>query len=351
LSTVERTTTLKEAFTLADEVLSNAVQGISDLITVPGLINLDFADVKAVMSGMGKALMGTGFGSGESKAIDAIKRAISSPLLDELSVEGARGILINITGGNDLTLIETDAATQLLQDSADPEANIIFGAVVSEHYQDRVKVTVIATGFESAKVKSEPFPLYVSNRKNISGKPETASDSITDEISESDNSLTNTVSSEAIIHDDHEEAEDTLVEEPNKSDDEVEDYETSESPSSDAENNPVLVNTLHQPELELDSEDEIDEDLEITDKIVKPEESPVLADNHAASDDTSELVQPELELSNPNNSVLFDAKLPAYKRRDLGKGQFKRQPEIDKYTIRVETSNYMIPAFMRRKAD
>src|SRR5262249_36322031 len=127
LHTVERGTSLQDAFRVADDVLRQAVQGISDLITVPGLINLDFADVKTIMQGMGIALMGTGIAEGENRATEATQRAIASPLLEEASIEGARGILVNITGGPDLGLHEVNEASSIIREAADDEANIIFG--------------------------------------------------------------------------------------------------------------------------------------------------------------------------------------------------------------------------------
>ena len=150
LNFVERATSLGEAFKIADDVLRQAVQGISDLITVPGEINLDFADVKTIMHGMGMALMGTGVSSGEHRAIEAAQRAISSPLLEEASIEGAKGVLINITGGTDMTLFEVHEAASIIQEAADEEANIIFGTVIDPKMKDEVKVTVIATGFDAA---------------------------------------------------------------------------------------------------------------------------------------------------------------------------------------------------------
>jgi cell division protein FtsZ len=126
------------------------VQGISDLITVPGEINLDFADVKTIMHGMGMALMGTGLSSGEHRAVEAAQRAISSPLLEEASIDGAKGVLINITGGHDMTLFEVHEAASVIQEAADEEANIIFGTVIDPKMKDEMKVTVIATGFDAA---------------------------------------------------------------------------------------------------------------------------------------------------------------------------------------------------------
>jgi len=147
LHTVDRQTSFSAACLMADDILRQAVQGISDLITVPGEINLDFADVRTIMSGMGMALMGTGVATGENRAVEASQRAISSPLLEDTSIEGAKGVLINITGGPDMTLFEVSEATQIVQKAADPEANIIFGTVIDPQMTDRVKVTVIATGF------------------------------------------------------------------------------------------------------------------------------------------------------------------------------------------------------------
>ena len=157
LTIVERATTLPEAFAIADDVLRQAIQGISDLILVPGLINLDFADVKTIMSGMGMAMMGTGVMSGENRTIEAAKAAISSPLLEGASVDGARGVIINVTGGHDLSLMEVNEASLLIQEAAHEDANIIFGAVVDPKLEGRVKVTVIATGFDSVAVR-QPVP-------------------------------------------------------------------------------------------------------------------------------------------------------------------------------------------------
>jgi cell division protein FtsZ len=147
LLAVDRGLTLLKAFEAADDILRQAIQGISDLILVPGLINLDFADVKAVMSGMGVAVMGTGVAEGVDRAIEAAKRAVSSPLLEDASVDGARGVIINITGGDSLGIGEVNDASEIISKAAHEEANIIFGAVVDPSLKDRVKITVIATGF------------------------------------------------------------------------------------------------------------------------------------------------------------------------------------------------------------
>src|SRR5438034_6557000 len=149
LTIIERTTPLTDAFATADDVLRQAIQGISDLILVPGLINLDFADVKTIMSGMGLAMMGTGVAEGQDRAMEAARRAISSPLLEGASVNGARGVIINVTGGPDLSLVEVSEASCIVQEAADEDANIIFGAVIDPALQGRVKITVIATGFGS----------------------------------------------------------------------------------------------------------------------------------------------------------------------------------------------------------
>jgi cell division protein FtsZ len=148
LHTVDRGVSLADSFKVADDVLRQAVQGISDLITVPGLINLDFADVKSIMAGMGLALMGAGRASGEHRAMEATQQAISSPLLEEATIEGAKGVLINITGGPDLTLYEVNEASSIIREAADDDANIIFGAVIDETMRDEMKITVIATGFD-----------------------------------------------------------------------------------------------------------------------------------------------------------------------------------------------------------
>jgi cell division protein FtsZ len=148
LSIIDRKTPMTEAFVTADDVLRQAIQGISDLILVPGLINLDFADVKTIMSGMGVAMMGTGTADGDSRAVTAAQKAISSPLLEDASVNGARGVIINVTGGPDLSLMEVNEASTIIQEAAHEDANIIFGAVVDPLLSGKVKITVIATGFD-----------------------------------------------------------------------------------------------------------------------------------------------------------------------------------------------------------
>lgn len=156
LDVVERGTPLTESFLVIDDVLRQAVQGISDLITTPGLMNVDFADVRAVMSYMGRSVMGMGIARGENRAIEAAQIAISSPLLEESSIEGASGVLLNVTGGKNLSIHEVSEASSIIQQSVDTDANIIFGAVISEQLpDDEVRVTVIATGFEEVERRNE----------------------------------------------------------------------------------------------------------------------------------------------------------------------------------------------------
>ncbi|MDP3988474.1 MAG: cell division protein FtsZ [Candidatus Levybacteria bacterium] len=156
LDVVDRKLSLLEAFKVADSVLSQGVQGISDLITIPGLINVDFADVRTIMTNAGSALMGIGSGVGENRAQTAAKLAIASPLL-EISMDGARGVLFNIVGGQDLTMNEVDEAAKIISSAADPDANIIFGATIDESMHDQIKITVVATGFDQTKQKLREF--------------------------------------------------------------------------------------------------------------------------------------------------------------------------------------------------
>ncbi len=167
LSIAAKTTTMLEAFHKADDVLLQAVRGISDLIITPGLINLDFADVRTVMAEMGLALMGAAAATGENRAIEAAQRAISSPLLEDISIQGARGVLINITGGPDLCLHEVNEAASMIQEEAHDDANIIFGAVIDESLTDEIRITVIATGFGEVKEERKPAPQPVINVASI----------------------------------------------------------------------------------------------------------------------------------------------------------------------------------------
>src|SRR5262249_20866597 len=163
LSIAAKTTTMLEAFHKADDVLLQAVRGISDLIITPGLINLDFADVRTVMAEMGLALMGAASATGENRAVEAAQRAISSPLLEDISIQGARGVLINITGGPDLCLHEVNEAASMIQEEAHEDANIIFGSVIDETMTDEIRITVIATGFGEDRAERKPVPVNVSS--------------------------------------------------------------------------------------------------------------------------------------------------------------------------------------------
>ncbi len=169
LQVSERKTSVIEAFTMSDEVLRQGVQGISDLIAVPGLINLDFADVKTIMYDTGMAHMGIGRATGENRAEEAAKQAINSPLL-ESSIEGARGVLLNITGGRDLGIFEVNTAAELVQKSIDQEANIIFGAVIDESMGDEISVTVIATGFDKDRIPASSVESVL--KSGLSSAPE-----------------------------------------------------------------------------------------------------------------------------------------------------------------------------------
>ena len=176
LSIIDKKTPLLDAFNIVDEVLNQGVQGVSDLITLPGLINVDFADVRSVMENAGSALMGIGYGSGENRAVEAARAAVDSPLL-ELSIAGARGLLFNITGGSDLSMFEVDEAARIITEACDPEANIIFGATINENYTGEIKITVVATGFdqetnqryqEAPKTVSNPFGKKMLSHPNPS---------------------------------------------------------------------------------------------------------------------------------------------------------------------------------------
>ena len=165
LSVISEQTPVQEAFRVADDILRQGVQGISDIITIPGLVNVDFADVRAVMADAGSALMGIGIGSGKSRAREAAVASISSPLL-ESSIEGARGVVFNITGGTDLTLHEVNAAAEIIYEVVDPEANIIFGAVIDERMQGELRITVIATGF-THETRSQSLSKATGTRRPI----------------------------------------------------------------------------------------------------------------------------------------------------------------------------------------
>ena len=174
LSFVGNQTSFTMAFSMVDDILKQAVCSISDLIVIPGLINLDFADVKRIMGCMGKALMGSGTATGENRAVEAAQKAISSPLLDEATVDGARGILINITGGEDLTLMEINEASMMIQKNAHEDAHIIFGAVINNQMEEEMRVTVIATGFDHAT--ESPIEVKPRLKQVVGGTPHIESD-------------------------------------------------------------------------------------------------------------------------------------------------------------------------------
>ncbi len=168
MDVIDRKMTLIEAFKVVDSVLGQAVGGIADIITTPGLVNVDFADVKTIMKDAGTALLGIGTGVGENRAQMAARAAVSSPLLD-LSIEGARGVLFNIAGGNDLTMFEVDEAARIISSAADPDANIIFGAVVKSDLSDQVRITVIATGFDETRSRLAQMSNVSTQRTSIQG--------------------------------------------------------------------------------------------------------------------------------------------------------------------------------------
>jgi len=172
METVERGTSFFEAFRIADDILRQAVQGISDIITIPGIINRDFADVKTIMAGQGYAVMGTAVASGSNRAVDAANRAISSPLLEDNSINGAQGILINVTGSSSLSLHEVHEASTIIQKAAHENANIIFGAVMDDAMKESVKITVIAAGFREAGKKQQQRPSFMPKTWKATSVPE-----------------------------------------------------------------------------------------------------------------------------------------------------------------------------------
>lgn len=184
LQVIDKKTPITDAFKVADDVLRQGVKGISDLITVPGLINLDFADVRTIMSDAGSAMMGIGIASGDNRAVEAAEQAISSPLLEE-TITGAKGVIFNVTGGSDLTLFEINEAASVIYNAVDPEANIIFGSVIDEKLQGDVMITVIATGFrarEEADIFKAPVQHVASQKsqKSVQQKPSTPSIDVPD---------------------------------------------------------------------------------------------------------------------------------------------------------------------------
>jgi cell division protein FtsZ len=191
LNIIDKKTPILEAFKKIDAVLHQGVKGIAELITTPGLINVDFADIRSIMQGSGTALMGVGLGSGDKRAIAAIKQAISSPLLD-ISIEGAKGVLFNVVGGPDLTMAEVDEAASVIAKSVDPDADIIFGAVIDDKLMDQIKVTIIATKFDDNRLKlfrfkkSEETEKEHSFAKDSGEKEKTVEEIERDEINSED---------------------------------------------------------------------------------------------------------------------------------------------------------------------
>ena len=184
LSIIDKKTPMNDAFAVVDDVLRQGVQGIADIITVHGLVNADFADVKAVMENSGSALMGIGYGTGENRAGEAAKAAVESPLL-EMSIDGAKGILYNITGGNDLSMFEVDEASRIITEAADPDANIIFGAVINDSYTGEIKITVVATGFDYKQKDSIIRPSIFGQKRST----DTMSSSSSMPIKQTENEL------------------------------------------------------------------------------------------------------------------------------------------------------------------
>lgn len=208
-------TTFADAFRMADDVLRSGVQGVTDLMVMPGLINLDFADIKTVMSEMGKAMMGTGDAEGDKRAIDAAEAAISNPLLDDVSMKGARGILINITGGYDMTLYEVDEAANRIREEVDPEANIIFGSTFNEKMNGRIRVSVVATGIDAVSVKQKIQELE-AQRQSVEGIQSTVDDSNVQTINEPLSEVQDQKTSEVSPKIEKFEQNDTIVERKKK---------------------------------------------------------------------------------------------------------------------------------------
>ncbi len=185
LDVVDKKLSLLEAFKVADSVLTQGVQGISDLITMPGLINVDFADVRTIMTNAGSALMGIGTGVGENRALTAARSAIASPLL-EISMDGARGVLFNIIGGADLTMSEVDEAAKIIASAADPDANIIFGATIDDSMHDQIKITVIATGFDQTKQRLQSYVVDDQKAQPVQSQPQSQPTPVTNVINPSE---------------------------------------------------------------------------------------------------------------------------------------------------------------------
>nr|HPQ40032.1 cell division protein FtsZ [bacterium] len=395
LSAVEPDTTVRDAFMKADEILSNAVQGISDLITEPGEVNVDFADVKTIMTDMGKALLGTGLGFGESRAVDAVDAAISSPLLDNLSIDGARGILINITSGDDLGMIELNSACHRIEQAADEDALIIFGHVIDPEYAGKMKITVIATGFEKPKVRDHmPAPL-TARMRNLPETPaespvsprsadpvETAGSCESDPDDESayDPQLEQTnpafYPSQPAAADsaspetseltgvDRVLAEDALSESPSSLD--PGDHPVDSEPFQADIPEPVDAEPLPESDDSFDAEDLAgDEETRETEIPVPVQDSSASGHLRMASPETAEELavsaapsrpvrpsRPELELSAGSPAIQDSYPVvPDYRQRNLGSGTYKKETNLNPSTQRIYYGDINTPAFLRRKAD
>ncbi len=402
LSTVEHDTPLTDAFRMADDVLCNAVQGISELITVHGSINLDFEDVRTIMSGMGKALMGTGYGTGEKKAEDAVRRAIVSPLLDDMNIKGARSILINVTAGDDLGLIELNDAVAIIRQDADKEAHIIFGLVTDKEYRDKVKVTIIATGFDASRTiekplvkpfpeSSRPLPIistrsdYDSSHKIPSESPHVnhalTSFDLSSGRTETESQEEHTVSLQPAQSSSGQAPKSKPTpllrnEDPMESDDRVHRETMAESqpiPKPSIEKEPDAPNQSEVDEQSQRSEASIGamrtEPMGKSPQILAPvsptPRNPIPRSIIASAEPAAELnlpeenrtvpppINPELDLSSSGNTIRFahTKKLPPYTSKNLGKGEFNRKTELADETIKIENPRHLIPAFLRRKSD
>lgn len=324
LSAVEPNTTIQDAFLKADEVLSNAVQGISDLITEPGNINVDFADVRTIMSGMGKAILGTGIGSGENRAETAINAAVSSPLLDDFSIDGARGVLINITGGSDLGIIEMNAACEKIRQNVDKEALIIVGHVCNPDFYGKMKITIIATGFEQNRT-TEPLP--ISSLENVGPIMDRSQTPIT-------------VGARQEI--DCEQGSSQV-------------YATSSSispPTDKHKSNPpnaeygVVSNAIQDDGTIAKTEPSKRADTEQV--IILPLKEPT---DNQTSRTNFKPVRPELDPPNlKTKSDDFHA-IPDYNKRDMASDAFKKDSKLERIAQRIYFGDINTPAFLRRKAD
>lgn len=390
LAAVEPDTTVKDAFMKADEILSNAVQGISDLITEPGEVNVDFADVRTIMTDMGKAILGTGVGDGDTRALQAVESAISSTLLEDLSIDGARGILMNITSGDDLSMIELNQACDRVYQAADDEALIIFGHVINPEYDGRMKITVIATGFEEPKVRERSrsmsselrkFEMIQSAPRHTEAAPQThaVQEVFPDppprhqvEQYTPDVSPENTAQSQS----------DTAYQEPLFEESETSeisdetDYEPVETMSETQEDSLYAdqqeidqSEAEHCPDSAFEDTDEFKTVTPATNEVIEeptshllPEPSPLRIAQPEPSDEPAlappatprkQFNQPELDPAAPRATSIQEEfpSVPDYSRRNLGQGNYKKEVNLSKSTQRIFYGDINTPAFLRRKAD